>query len=83
LKTISVRDLQKGIRECVEMAQSERVVITRHGRPAALMIGIEGLDWEDVALQTSASFWKLIARRRKEQTISLAEMRKRLKTRRR
>ena len=35
MKTITVRDLQKKVRECVDAAQSDRIVITRHGKPAA------------------------------------------------
>jgi prevent-host-death family protein len=78
VKTINVRDLQKHVRKCVVASQSDRVVITRHGRPTAVLVGVEGRDWEDVLYQTSASFWKLIQRRRKEKTISLREMRARL-----
>jgi prevent-host-death family protein len=78
VKTIAVRDLQKKIRECVDLAQKEEIVITRHGRPAAVVIGVEGRDWEDVLLQRSESFWKLIEARRKESTVTLAEMRKRV-----
>ena len=78
MKTVTVRDLQKSVRECVEIAQDDRVVITRHGKPAAVLVGIEGEEWEDVVLQTSAPFWKLIAKRRKEPTISLDEMKSEL-----
>ena len=81
MKTISVRDLQKKIRECVDIAQKEHVVLTRHGQPAAIVIGVEGYDWEDVVYQTSPAFWKMIQDRRKGKTISLAEMRKRLEAR--
>ena len=80
MKTVSVRDLQKTIKKCVDAAQEERIVVTRNGKPAALLIGLEGQDWETVMLQTSPSFWKLIEKRRKEKTISLSEMRKLLKT---
>ena len=78
MKTISVRDLQKRVRETVEISQKEKVVITRHGRPAAIVVGVEGSDWEDVFYRTSPEFWKMIQERRKEKPISLAEMRKRL-----
>ena len=78
MKTINVRDLQKKIRQCVDLAQREHVVVTRHGRPAAVVIGVEGKDWEDVFFQTNASFWKMIQDRRTETTISLAKMRGRL-----
>ena len=77
MKTINVRDLQKNVRKCVVASQNDRVVITRHGKPAAVMVGVEGRDWEDVLHQTSAGFWKMIQRRRKEKTISMREMRER------
>ena len=78
MKTISVRDLQKGIRKTVEASQKDKVVVTRNGSPSALIIGVEGKDWESVVLQTSAPFWKMIEKRRGEKTISLSEARKRL-----
>ena len=74
MKTVSVRDLQKNVKECVDASQEDRVVITRHGRPAAVLVGVEGEDWEDIVLQTDPSFWKLIRKRRKEKTISLDEL---------
>lgn len=82
MKTIAVRDLQKKIRRCIDLSQKEEVVITRHGRPAAMVIGVEGKDWEDILLQRSASFWEMIEARRKEKTVTLAEMRKRAGARR-
>src|SRR5687767_15105393 len=53
MKTVNARDLQKKIKECVDMSQQDQVVITRRGKPAAVMVGVEGKDWEDVVLQTS------------------------------
>jgi len=73
-----VRDLQKKIKECVDQAQRDRVVITRHGKPAAVLVGVEGEEWEDVILQTDPAFWKLIRARRKQPTLSLDELKKRL-----
>ncbi|MGH9779189.1 MAG: type II toxin-antitoxin system Phd/YefM family antitoxin [Candidatus Acidiferrales bacterium] len=78
MKTVSVRDLQKSVRECVDAAQSERVVVTRRGKPAAVLIGVEGKDWETVVLETSPAFWKLMEERRKQPTIPLAKVRRRL-----
>lgn len=80
MKAISVRDLQKKIRESVDAAQKDRVVVTRNGKPAALLIGVEGQDWESVVIQTSGPFWELIKKRRKEKTISIKEMRKRVRS---
>ena len=78
MKTISVRDLQKRIRSVMETAQNDQVVITRNGQPIAVVVGVEGADWETVAAETSRSFWKEIAERRNQKTLSLAEIRNRL-----
>ena len=76
MKTISVRELQQHVRDCVKASQKNRVVVTRHGAPTALIIGVEGSDWETLALQTNPSFWRLIEDRRKDKTVSLDEMRR-------
>ena len=78
MKTISVRDLQTRIRSVMDTAQHDQVVITRNGQPIAVVVGIEGADWETVAVETSRSFWKEIAQRRNQETISVAEIRSRL-----
>jgi prevent-host-death family protein len=49
IKTVNARDLQKRINECVDISQQDKVVITRHGKPAAVLVGVEGKDWADVA----------------------------------
>ena len=76
MKTISVRALQQHVRDCVTASQKDRVVVTRHGIPAALIIGVEGVDWETLALQTNPAFWRMIEKRRTEPTVSLDAMRK-------
>jgi prevent-host-death family protein len=81
MKTVSARDLQKKVKECVDLSQRDKVVITRRGKPAAVMVGVEGKDWDDVALQASSKFWKLIEDRRSESTMSMKELRTRLKRR--
>ena len=76
MKTVNVRELQKHVRGCVKASQRSRVVVTRHGIPAALIIGVEGTDWETLTLQTNPSFWRMIEKRRTEKTLSLETMRK-------
>jgi len=78
VKTISVRDLQKNIKDVVDSAQRDRVVVTRRGAPAAVLLGVEGKDWETVILETSPAFWDLIEARRKEPTLSVDEIERRL-----
>ena len=79
MKTVTIRDLQKKLKESVDAAQSDRVVITRQGKPVAVLVGVEGADWETVVLETNAAFWRLIEKRRKQPIVSLTEMRKRLR----
>ena len=79
MKTVSVRDLQIRVKECVDSAQSDRVIVTRHGKPAAMLIGVEGLDWEAVVMETSSGFWDMIQKRRRQSTVSMKTMRARLK----
>ena len=79
MKTVSVRDLQKKVRECVNAAQSDRVIITRRGKPAAILVGVEGENWETVVLESNQKFWRLIDKRRKQPTITFAQMQKKLK----
>lgn len=78
MKTISVRDLQKNIKDVVDSAQRDRVVVTRRGSPAAVLLGVEGKDWETVILETSPAFWDLIETRRKEATLSMDELERRM-----
>jgi len=59
---------------CVTEAQRERVVIVRDGKPVALIIGVEGLDQEELQLGSSDRFWTLIGERRREKTVSRAEL---------
>lgn len=74
MKTVTVRDLQKSVKKAVDSAQDDRVVVTRHGQPAAVLVGVEGQDWETVVLETSAELWKLIEDRRGEATVSREEL---------
>ena len=50
------------------------MVVTRHGKPFPLVIGLEGSDWETVVLETNSKFWELIQKRRAQPTVSLEEM---------
>ena len=81
MKRATVRDLQKRAGELVTKAQHDRIVITRHGQPAAVLVGVTKQDWESVVLQTDPKFWKLIHARRKQPTRSLAQVRERLRRR--
>jgi hypothetical protein len=63
---------------CVAEAQQERVILTRNGDPIALVVGIAGMDEEQVRLGGSPEFWKLIEESRRQKTISREELERRL-----
>jgi prevent-host-death family protein len=78
MKVVAVREAKQQLSGFIDRAQKERVLITRRGKPAALVIGVQGQDLEEVLLMQNPRFWELIESRRKQPTLSLAEVRKRL-----
>ena len=76
MKTVGLE--QATLDACVEEAQRDRVVITRAGRPVAMVIGVQGLDEEQLELGSSGQFWQMIRERRGATTISRAELEARI-----
>ena len=63
---------------CIKNARHERVVLTRMGKPVALVVGVEGVDEEQVQRGSSEKFWTLLEARRKQKTISRTELERRI-----
>jgi antitoxin (DNA-binding transcriptional repressor) of toxin-antitoxin stability system len=76
MKTISAETTT--LDACVAEAQHDRVIVTREGQPVAIVVGIEGMDEEQIELGQSEAFWRLMAERRQERTIDRAELERRL-----
>ena len=74
MKTLKLKEVQARLGAWVDVAQSESVLVTRRGKPAALIIGIEGHDLEDLQLETDPAFWAMIEERRRQTTMSRAEL---------
>lgn len=72
MKTVSMD--QSNLETCVEQAQRGGVLILRDGLPAAVVVGVAGMDQEQIELGLSERFWKLIAERRAEPTVSRAQL---------
>jgi len=68
MKTVSLEQTTLDI--CVNEAQGENVIVTRNGKPVALIVGLEGMDEEQLQLSSSDKFWRLITERRKQTTMS-------------
>jgi PHD/YefM family antitoxin component YafN of YafNO toxin-antitoxin module len=77
MKVIGLKDTN--LDACVSEAQRERIVITRNGKPVALIVGVEGLDAEQLDLGSNPVFWELIARRRRQRTITRAQLEERIR----
>lgn len=59
---------------CVREAQGDQVLVTQEGRPVAMVIGLAGLDDEQLQLGASDRFWELISARRKQPTVNRVEL---------
>jgi antitoxin (DNA-binding transcriptional repressor) of toxin-antitoxin stability system len=79
MKTVAVG--KSDLSACVDRAQRDRVVVLRNHKPVALIVGVEGLDREQLDLGSRDGFWRLIESRRKEKTISRGELERRVKRR--
>ncbi len=64
----------------ISEAQQERIIITRKGKPVALMVGVTGLDEEQLELGSSEKFWTLIEARCQQKTLSRAELEEKIST---
>ena len=72
---------QATLESAVSEAQLDRVIVTENGKPVAIVIGVADMDEEQLQLSSSDRFWKLITERRRQQTISRAELERRLEAR--
>lgn len=72
MKTVNIEETT--LDDCVAHAGQDKVILTRAGVPVALVVGIEGLDEEQIELVSSDSFWTMIARRRYAPSLSRAEL---------
>jgi hypothetical protein len=61
----------------LDAAQKECVVLTRQGQPSAIVVGVEGLDAEQVALGIDDELWLEIEQARAEgKYVSAARMKR-------
>ena len=79
MKVVPLGEVKNSLSAYVEDAQHDRILVTRHGKPAALIIGVEGADFEDLMTRSEPEFWRMIeSRRTASRTVPAGEMRKRL-----
>ncbi len=68
MKTVTVEDFQANPGQYLDFAEQETVVITRGGKPCAVIHSVPD-DLESAELAHSAEFWSMIEQRRGERTI--------------
>lgn len=66
MKQIGIEQLPAEIAELMQAAQGQRVIVTRNGQPFALIVGVENKDEEELELEFSPTFWRMIEERRRE-----------------
>ena len=79
MSNVPEQELQQNLDTILTRAQSERIVISRRGKPCVVLVGIEDYDGEDLALASSEDFWRMIRQRRASgKSFPLAEVEARL-----
>lgn len=68
MKRITLRALQGDGERYLEESQHEAIVITRRGRPAGVLLGVQGHDWETLERETDPAFWRMLMERRQQPT---------------
>ena len=67
MRFVGVREAQAQLSGLVNQSQKERIVLTRHGQPIAVLTGVQGKDLEAELLAQDPEFRKLIEERRRSQ----------------
>jgi prevent-host-death family protein len=68
MKSIDIAQFSANPQQYVDDSQQETIVVTRQGRPCAVLHGVED-DLETSELAHSREFWSMIEQRRREPTI--------------
>jgi prevent-host-death family protein len=65
MKKIALSEVKDDLSRYLHLAEKEEVVITRHGKPAGVLIGFESEDdWVDYRLENDPRFLQRIAQAR-------------------
>jgi len=61
MKKVPLSEIKDDLSKYIRQAQTEEIVITRHGKPAGVLIGFESEeDWFDYRLEQDHAFLKRI-----------------------
>jgi prevent-host-death family protein len=66
MKRVALSDVKDDLSRYLRLAEGEEVVITRHGRPAGILIGFKSEEeWFEYRLQSDPRFLRRVATARK------------------
>ncbi len=65
VRRVPLNEVKDDLSKFLRLAEGEQIVITRHGKPAGLLIGFESEeDWFDYRLETDPRFLERVAKAR-------------------
>jgi prevent-host-death family protein len=65
MKTVPLSEIKDELSRYLRLAESEEIVITRHGKPAGVLIGFESEDdWFEFRLANDPAFQRRVDRAR-------------------
>ncbi len=65
MRQVALAEVKDDLSRFLRLAESEEIVITRHGRPAGVLIGFESEDdWFDYRLEHHPEFLRRVAEAR-------------------
>ena len=66
MKQVALSEMKDDLSRYLRLAENEDIVITKHGKPAGILVGFESEDdWFDYKLEHDPRFLQRIARARK------------------
>jgi PHD/YefM family antitoxin component YafN of YafNO toxin-antitoxin module len=74
MKETTLERFVQDVNDMMEEAQHERLLVTRNGIPFAVVVGIAHKDEEDLRLESSPEFWRMIEERRQGPTVRLEDV---------
>jgi len=65
MKKVALSEVKDDLSRCLRLAEGEEIVITRHGKPAGVLIGFKSEDeWFEYRLETDPRFLQRIEQAR-------------------
>jgi hypothetical protein len=71
MKRMTVEEFTGSVDRFSQTSPNQQILLTRRGKPLALVRSVKGLDEEQIRDISDPKFWDMIAARRREPTVPL------------